>query len=431
MVSTIVRFVETRNFLIGSVILFLILRLGLLLLVPVEQFSDAAWYLNRAQGIASGEGYSEGGHPTAFWPVGYPGMLAILLYFFGNSALVGQLANLVFATASLLLAHNIATRLFRNDFSANLAVLLFAIYPNNIAYTPLLFTEVYITFLLLLGFYLFVVKRTWPWTLLLGLIFGLAALTKPQMVFVPGLLVLLEMIFCRRERGLGTFRQLFIKGMVIYAVMAACLIPWAVRNTLVFDKVVLISTNSGFTLLTGNNPSANGGYVADDPLVKQRHFSVADQVVADKRAKALAMEWISNNPDRFFALIPQKFWRLWIKDGEGEWAWQAGYKHYEEYRLIFRSVRVLNQLYYIALLTLFATSLYWLGKRRKEIGWPHVLFIYVFVIYLTLISIVFSGQPRFHFPAMPWIIIYAAWAIHQITLVSALSRHQDSMKPAC
>ncbi|MEP6878259.1 MAG: hypothetical protein ABI865_05375, partial [Nitrosospira sp.] len=31
--------------------------------------------------------------------------------------------------------------------------------------------------------------------------------------------------------------------------------------------------------------------------------------------------------------------------------------------------------------------------------------------YLTAISIVFSGQPRFHFPVMPWVIMYAAWSV--------------------
>jgi hypothetical protein len=37
--------------------------------------------------------------------------------------------------------------------------------------------------------------------------------------------------------------------------------------------------------------------------------------------------------------------------------------------------------------------------------------------------VVFSGQSRFHFPAMPWIIMYAAWAA--VVLGMRLSRRGD------
>jgi hypothetical protein len=402
------RVVLSPLFLPATATISVLLRLALIHLVPLEMFSDAEWYLGRAQNIASGFGYSESGIRTAFWPVGYPAFLALTFYLFGPTLLVGQYANLVLSLLSLLLIYLLARKFTRNEYTARISVLLLALYPNYFAYTSLTLSEIYFSFLLLLGVYLFITLRG-SWRILsVGIVFGLAALTKPQFVFIPAVLVGMAML--ERHRAIG-FSQSIVTGLLIYAVMAAILIPWAVRNTLLFGEVVLISTNSGVTLLTGNNPSARGSLSEHDPMVQARRFSVADQVAADKRAKALAFEWISNNPERFLQLIPLKVFHLWFMDGEAEWGYQAGFKNYEDSAWIFRVTRVLNQVYYFAILLAAILSLRLLVERHDSLWMPYFTFGYVFAIYLTLITVVFSGQSRFHFPVMPWLMIYAAWTL--------------------
>ena len=405
-VTALFRILESRFFVPGCFTLFLVMRAFPVFFVPLEMHSDAAWYLNRALSLAAGEGYSEGGQLTAYWPVGYPGFLGVLFYFFGKDQLIGQVANLVLAGASFFLLMGLSRHIFRSEAAARMALLLFALYPNNAAYTPLLLTEIFLTILLLLGVYIYITQRGWLSVLVAGLVFGLATLTKPQVLFLPGFLVLLPVLGGARRHEA---RKHLSRGVMVYAAMAAVLGPWAVRNTLVFGETVLISTNGGATLLTGNNPSANGSYVEDDSLVAQRKFSVRDQVAADRRAKELAIQWIKNNPRLFAGLIPLKIWQLWYKDGEAEWAYQAGYRNYERYRYLFRSVRVMNQIYYGLLMLGFLLSVILLRKWGNIVAWPWVLFGYIYVLYITLVSIVFSGQARFHFPAMPWIIMCAAW----------------------
>jgi 4-amino-4-deoxy-L-arabinose transferase-like glycosyltransferase len=406
-----IRLLESRFFVLGCFTVFLVTRVCLVFFIPIEQTSDGAWYLNSALGIASGKGYSEGGYPTAFWPVGYPGFLGVIFWLFGKHEILGQIANIILATASLFLVMKLAKYLFRSEITARLAMVLITVYPNNAAYTPLLFTEIYFTFLLLFGTYLFIFRRGWFSVLATGFIFGLAALTKPQIVLLPGFLVILS-LFEYEERQ--NARKYFVKGLIIYITMAALLTPWAIRNTLIFGETVLISTNGGVTLLTGNNPSADGGYVEDDPLVAQRNFSVRDQVAADRRAKDLAVQWIKENPARFVELIPLKIWQLWFKDGEAEWFYQRGFPSYEKYWYLFRSVRIINQVYYSLLIVGLIISVVLLKKQKNGLSWPLVLFGYGFIIYLTLISVVFSGQSRFHFPAMPWIVMYTAWVVTQL-----------------
>ena len=121
------------------------------------------------------------------------------------------------------------------------------------------------------------------------------------------------------------------KALLVYAAMAVIVLPWTVRNYLVFDAFVPVSTNGGFTLLTGNNPSAQGGYTDNDPLVRKVSHSVSGQVAADHLATSLALTWIREHPAAFVALIPKKVWRLWAPDGEGEWAFKSGFNHYDDY----------------------------------------------------------------------------------------------------
>ncbi len=55
-----------------------------------------------------------------------------------------------------------------------------------------------------------------------GFVFGLATLTKPQVLFLPGLLVLFGIFGCEEKGGL---RERLVKGVAIYLVMAAILVP--------------------------------------------------------------------------------------------------------------------------------------------------------------------------------------------------------------
>ncbi|ABB73586.1 Dolichyl-phosphate-mannose-protein mannosyltransferase [Nitrosospira multiformis ATCC 25196] len=411
---------DSHVFLPACFILFVALRVALIFFVPVEMTSDASWYFNRAVGIASGGGYSEAGYPTAYWPVGYPGFLGILFYLFGRDQLVGQIANLVMAALSFFLQLELTRRIFRSEAAARLGVLLLTLYPNHVAYTSFILTEVYFTFLLLLGVYLYITRSRWLWIWVCGIVFGLAALTKPQAVFLPGLLVLFHVFSAERKDRL---RQHLIKGFAIYLAMAMVLVPWAVRNTMIFGELVLISTNGGATLLTGNHPTASGGYEENDPLVAQRNFSVQDQVESDRRAKKLATDWIRENPVRFVELIPLKIWHLWSRNGEAEWAYQAGYRYYEQYSGAFRTMRWINQIFYALLLVGSFAAAFLLIRHPDKVAWPWVLVGYCLMIYLTLISVVFSGQPRFHFPAMPWAIMYAAWAAVMITVNQTRERY--------
>src|SRR5262249_16684334 len=159
-----------------------------------------------------------------------------------------------------------------------------------------------------------------------------------------------------------------------------------------------------------NNPSAWGDYTEHDALVEQVPNDVAGQVANDRLARSLAIRWIHDNPGAFALLVPKKVWRLWTPDGEAEWAYQAGFKNYDQFWMIFRVIRGFNQIYYSCLMLLFLLSLAYL-TRRTRMPEAYEITGYILVAYFTAISVIFSGQSRFHSSLMPWIAMYAAWTV--------------------
>lgn len=368
--------------------------------------SDFGWYFSGAKSIAAGAGFAEGGVPTAFWPVGWPAFLGGLLFLFGPHAFVGQCANLILSTCTIGLTAVIAKRFFPGNSAWRAAIFLIAVYPNQIAYVPSLSVEIFFQFLLLLGFVL-LMSGSGAAILGSGVVFGVAALTKSQGILVP--IVLTVPLFACDAKWVAVkrwLRTICLLGTTLLLVI----LPWTARNYLVFHTFIPISTNGGFTLLTGNNPNASGGYTTADPLVTTLPYGPQNQIQLDRMANERAWQWIRHNPGRFLMLIPKKISALWLGDGEGEWIYQMGYTGYNRHILLFRSVRTINQIFYIILMITAAASLPRIWQKRKILpawcfsGWA-------LIGYFTLISIVFSGQSRFHFSLMPFVAIYAAWAI--------------------
>jgi hypothetical protein len=386
---------------------YLGLRLAVVAFLPIQQTSDNLWYYHRAAALAAGQGYSENHLPTAFWPVGWPGFLGGVFWLTGPSPLVGQIVNLVCAAAIFVSTLRLGSILFADPRVGRLGVLLLTIYPNQIAYVPLLSTELFYTVLVLLAVDLLVGgENTLRW-IAGGGVFGFATLTKAQTLLLPAVLLAAWWAAGSHDRRM---RRSLGRAVVVYAAMAVVILPWTARNYRVFRQIIPVSTNGGLTLLSGNNPSAQGDYTQNDPLVAQVPHSVSQQVAADHLATALALQWIRQHPGAAFALVPKKIWRLWAPDGEGEWAYQSGYPAYNKYSAIFRTLRFSNQAYYFGLLLLALSSIYYLSKGARMARGEAVTG-FVLILYTTAISIIFSGQSRLHFFVMPWIAMYAAWTI--------------------
>jgi len=174
--------------------IFILLRFVPMIFLPVTPSSDSDWYLSRAIDLMNGLGYQEGGYPTAYWPVGYPGFLAAIFAFAGTSVLAAQLANLLASIGSFFLILALSRKLFKVEHVGRISILIITFYPNNIFYNSLLLTETLYTFILLGCFYLFLLSNKKAFVTLTGISFGLATLIKTQTLLIPFIPIFITII---------------------------------------------------------------------------------------------------------------------------------------------------------------------------------------------------------------------------------------------
>jgi len=322
--------------------------------------------------------------------------------------LTAQLANLALSVFGAVLLYRLCIRNFGSPRIATFAVCLLAAYPNHMGYSLGLYTEPLYTALLLLMWTLTKPDARISSIVAAGVVAGLATLVKAQMLLLAPLL-----IFILSMRG-WTQRDAIIalrNAMLASAVMVVTIAPWTLRNYQVLGAFIPVSTNGGMSLLAGNNPSMTfdlrTDYNDSDPIFQQVNFSVVDQVAADQRAREAAWRWIGENPVKFVSLMPKKLIRLWLPDGESEWNLQRGFSNYEKWWREIRTARVINQIYYFFLLAGFIFALTRCVRLREPQTWA----IPLTILYFTILSLVFSGQSRYHAPLMPLIIMYAAWTL--------------------
>jgi 4-amino-4-deoxy-L-arabinose transferase-like glycosyltransferase len=411
-VSTLRIFAERPWIVPGIFALAFFLRLLLILLLPQAPYSDAAFYFDRAVGLVSGQGYSEGGHPTAYWPIGYPALLAGTMLLFGTSTLGPMLLNLASAMAIVALVLWFGRRL-GGELAGRTAALLYAVYPAHIAYTGAVLSETSSTavamaaFALLVGF-----RRDWRGLLLAGLLFGLATLMRPQtMLFPSGAIVALLVVY-RDFR----WRDAVLAALIVHVALFAAVLPWSLRNQRVMGEFVLVSTNGGSSLLTGANDLATGDHFEweHSPLWDASGIpndqKIVRQVELDRKFGAMARAWILAHPGRYLGLGPKKLLLLWCKDSDGFWMLQ--YSHPDKSGAL-RLMQWLNQFYFMSLLALAAFA-FWraaravLGGRATEKPLGLLLCMPLFV---SLLGFFFTGQVRYHYPAMPFVVVAAGWTI--------------------
>lgn len=390
------------------------LRLGVIF-IPVVQTADFGWYLDRAIEVLHGEGYSINGVPTAFWPVGWPGALATLFSVTGVSVIAAQLVNALLGTLCCWMTALLGLCVTGSRFIGGMSALLLAIYPNQIAYVPLLSTEIFYEAILLLILLLLIRNvSSISVGIFTGILFGVATLTKTQSLVLPA--VLLGWIWLIRPNRNALY-PLLIKGALIYVGLLMVVAPWTYRNWTVFHSFVPVSTNGGWTLLSGNNPEADGGYTPDTSLAHDRDHNPRNEAIRQDIEQGRALSWIKQNPVKFMSLIPKKLQKMWLIDGEAEWFYQLGSNKYQQYKLVFRTVRIINQVIYFAIMIGAMPISYWLirGTVKPASFWAHSG-IAIFT-YLTALTVVFSGQSRFHFNLIPLVAIYAVWT------ATILARH--------
>jgi 4-amino-4-deoxy-L-arabinose transferase-like glycosyltransferase len=283
------------------VALSVLARLPWVLIVHAVPTSDSYFYFLSAKSIAAGHGYSILGHPTAFFPVGWPGFLAGLFSITGPSYAAIEVLNIVLWAVSGGLVYALGRRLGGRAVGL-VAGILVAVAPTITIYAMRAPSEALFIPLLLIVCLLLTGRRETPSlrrAAIAGVLLGVAILVRSTAELLPLLLPL--WLLLRRPR-----RESWRAALVLAVTSGLVLVPWAVRNEVVMHSFAL-STNGGYTLWIGANPDATGGFGVRGQHPKWGIESAASEVRQDTVLTSKAISFAVHHPAQWLGLVPAKF----------------------------------------------------------------------------------------------------------------------------
>jgi hypothetical protein len=139
--------------------------------------------------------------------------------------------------------------------------------------------------------------------LLPGLLFGLTAMFRPEYLLVAAAFVLLALIRVGWQRKPGAMGRSWSAGFVAAAVLLVAIVlpilPWTVRNLVVLDRVVPISTGGGKALYVGTFLPADGEYQRVKAILVARYEG------KDLEPNSAALDAI--NPTPLFNKVAERY----------------------------------------------------------------------------------------------------------------------------
>jgi len=379
-----------------------LLRLAAILAFPVYPLvgntEDTLIYDAGARSLALGNGYQLGGHPTAFFPIGWPLILSFAYQLMGLSAKSGQMMNLLFSLLIVAAAWWMARRSL-GARSGRFVALVLALAPHQVIYPAFLMSETAFTaffsgslaLLLLVPTTLVVPTFRWVAPLIgAGVLMGVATLIRGPALVYPLLA--------------GAWARLGLKVTPTVSLLVAFLFgvgvlipvtPWAIRNHSAFGRWVLVANDGGMNFLMGNHEGATGA----------RHEppgglpDTGNEVVDDREGYRRGLEFIKTKPLAFLALLPLKLVRLTVPAPLLTYRAELRSKWPEPLAL---GLLIFDQLLHVALWGLAFVAM--LRCRHR----PAVRFGMLTIGLWVAIHLAFLGGARYFFPVMPILVLMAA-----------------------
>lgn len=379
---------------------------------------DAFRYDFTARALANGLGYIHlNGEPTAFWPPGYPLLLAGAFSLFGQHLEVAQILNALLGAATVGLVYLIGVRLFGRR-PALIASAIVAFFPSLIFFTAVTVSEIAFTFFALLAVLLLIIEaqrardgdrdpstgsgRSLPWLLAAGLVLGFASLVRGQALLLPLVLIPFWLASGIDRRGVA-------HGIVALALgMGLVVAPWTVRNAVELHAPVLIATNAGVDFWIGHHEAAQGDYgpTGGDELVFRHPELTSPQreVRVNSEGFREGLGFAVSHPREELVLPFKKLFWLYYNDEEGL-RWNEGHGGQQFLSMPLRdALLAMSNVYYFAVLGLLLLGApFWFSFRN-----PGRVLLVSLILYWTLIHLVFFANPRFHAPVMPVAALLAA-----------------------
>jgi 4-amino-4-deoxy-L-arabinose transferase-like glycosyltransferase len=389
---------------------------------PTEWFLEGDqfgyWYYGNE--IADGRGYVHyvTGEPTAYYPVGFPLLLAILFTTTGwltsDQVLVVGLFHVVTSVAMVACTFVVGRRMLGVPGGLVAAAVL-AAWPNMIFQVGSIQLETSATFLAMAALAV-LVDHDWASgppgrnrLLAFGVLLAVGAMVRPFAVLV--LVGLLAALLLTR---IGWVRALKLVAWPVL-VLVLVFIPWTIRNAVQLGTFAPSSTNVGDGLCLDRYEHATGGYRWSD------HEGCADvglsEATRNQQSTRKAISWIIHNPQREIIQWGRRAQFMFESDFDGVQAVAGMGDNRENFDPELKQrLMDLSNSYFAAMLWLAVPGVFlaWWRSPRPQRWLFGSMFVSLLAFPLSL-----YGNPRFHVPLTPFGSIGVAASV--LTVVGAVA----------
>jgi 4-amino-4-deoxy-L-arabinose transferase-like glycosyltransferase len=419
--------------LVAILALALVVRVAVILAEPgYEPTFDSADYDRHARSIADGDGFPESvmaanGGPSAFRPPLYPYMLGAVYAVLGADTGIegGRVLGALIGVLVVYLIYLVGANLWGRRVGI-VSALVAAVFPPLVLLNAALLSEpIFIALELGIVLAVLAARRAggdWRWAALAGVLCGLAALTRSNgsliaLLAAGGVWVALPRFSLR---GLAAPVAVLLAAVLTVA-------PWTVRNTVVFDRFVPTSTQSGFALAGAYNDEARDfeGYKAawvlpitterDRPLYERADL---DEAELDRELRSRALDYATDHPGFVVETTTLNTLRaLELADNPPD----AVSAERSQFGIGSPAATVIRWTFYA--LTLFALGgVAVLAARRARTRGP--LFMWLIPVLMVAAAVLIIGSSRYRIPVYPFLALLAA-----IALVDLLDRVRGGAAP--
>ncbi len=375
---------------------------------------DPFFYLDYGRRMAEGGGYRlMDGEPTAYYPIGYPAILAAWFKVMQYTPLRdhwianAMILNLIFSTSTIAMVGVLGRRL-AGAWVGALSAVIVALFPSLIFHTGTILTETTFNFVFVLALLVLCWRPwsdgfpSWKRLVVFGVLFGLSIEVRPiALLVVPMLLIAFWRVAGRR-------RALERLGVVVLTLVAVML-PWTVRNAVVMHAFLPIGTTTGDNLCIGNYPDAQGHFsfpvecFGDDQIVPRPAF----ETLRNDKLTRRALSWMLHDPLAQLHLIPQRTYYTFATDHDGVAAVQS---YGDDPFIPPVNATVLSNIadayfYAVLALALLGSPLLVRGGDRRR------LLLLLCIVAVAIAPWPFFGDSRFHVPLNVLVPIPAALAV--------------------
>jgi 4-amino-4-deoxy-L-arabinose transferase-like glycosyltransferase len=298
----------------GGRALLLVVAAGLLvrlifmvMVVGMPCSHDQCEYLALASGMAAGRGWQP--HDGYLWPPGFISFLALCRSLFGDSLTAPRLLQVLLSTATIPMMFLLGRR-FHGRKAGLAAALVFALYPNLVGFTHLLWPATLYIFWFTLAATLLLAppQQARRGVLAAGLCLGVAALVRGQALYFAPLAATWLIFSVPRPQRPG---RLTLAALLMAATLVPVL-PWTVHNALTYQRFLLLDSTVGRNLYIGTNvpPPSNWDYGFDDRrrVHGGRQRCTQENIVdADRCEVRNAITFAAGHPGLMIRRVPLKW----------------------------------------------------------------------------------------------------------------------------